>query len=422
MHRSARQGLVVLALSALAAFGIETGILTPLASSIGSVAAAQVGPEPLPELAWKTPATTPEGKLFDSTEIAQLLAILESSRLRSEEFSDLRSAAASRLRHRVQGAGDPFIAEAVRRISSPDAGTWEDWDSDERRDRAMLLLSLVPSIPRNLLDGLNEAEAPVVRAYRLVRGTRWASPSALDDPRLYRSGPAQGADPLQAAAEVLLPLLRPNPLPEGGELEDFTRSGAPRVREFWAHVPPDNRWMVDLDGDGLEEMFVKCPALWPMDEDYVHDDLRFLALLRRESGAGPWRITYFRRLGVNEGVQHIAVADFDGDGKPEIGIWTSNGCGILCERGGETRALLTVLSGENRGGATIDSYRGDFQVSAHRETETSPPIFGSWDEYCGVSGRKVFHGSGVIAYEGLMYRWSKNGFVRIGRVFVPFEH
>jgi hypothetical protein len=153
----------------------------------------------------------------------------------------------------------------------------------------------------------------------------------LDDPNLYSITDSNDKDPLLDVAEDIRskidPRLDPNwPHKWKEEFTEYINSIQARYDEFWKLIPCHSRLLVDLDNDGIDELFVISQGL----NDDTWGFANFFCILKRKIHypkiLGSWELSYFQpiepsldwdRPGMFMAFQ-LSVCDFDRNGRKDI--------------------------------------------------------------------------------------------------------
>lgn len=325
-------------------------------------------------------------------EIRELLAILESEAFRDPGYLEMRLEAMKHLRRVVTKGGDGLREAALRRMREP---------RSDARQRAQLVLAQIAELPdesvRPLLD---EEDIEVSTWAYLVLSAR---DGALRPP-------SRELETITSAADESVPAGRDPLLDVHANIRDAL-DGRFELIDGVAMTSRDHaddevwrydltRRTLDLDGDGVAEHFV-CAELSGVVE--------FLAVLRRPDADASWELT---ALGRPKYAHHArpVVADFDGDGRPDLGVEYDN-CGI------PSYGAFCAYSASDR--AFVDgpwAYHARVRVLLRRADEA--PVFVDRDLYKDNYGGTAIHCAGVCAMRHELLRWDGQAFTRVGVVFV----
>ncbi len=142
-------------------------------------------------------------------------------------------------------------------------------------------------------------------------------------------------------------------------------------------------------------MFLDGTHIWT---DYWLPGEHFLSIV------ADGRLRWFLKL--DEKTWDVAVADADGDGKPEVFLWM--------RMSGSYPELLRVVHAS--GTATLPT--------GHRwyDVEILPgPCFVTRSHHIHTLGGTAVEDAGVLAREATILRWERGRFVRDGAVYLPFR-
>ncbi|MHC4959032.1 MAG: FG-GAP repeat domain-containing protein [Planctomycetota bacterium] len=331
---------------------------------------------------------------WPDAELARPLAVLDSDAHTAEEQMKERGAASRQFRALVRAGGSALAEEAARRIDSADP---------EERRHAQLVLAVAEHVP--------DVSDPV---YGLLRARGMAEPERLWRRDLVRAVP-DGEDPLESAAPAILERLLPESDPVAPDVKeeyarDWRTTIKPQLLDLVRRVPRADRWLVDVDGDGVDECFVAVRE--PLKTHWVHD-FRCVALLRRvEAG---WAIAGFRRFRDNEFIRRVVIGDFDGDGRPGIAVWSVLSLGYIYGH-------LTMVCASAPDGVQLEvaAYRPSTDIKVVIP-ETGQPLFAIFNHHLPVDGPKVIEAAGVIAYRCDLYAWNRTRFEQKRSYWLPQE-
>jgi catechol 2,3-dioxygenase-like lactoylglutathione lyase family enzyme len=325
-------------------------------------------------------------------ELVALLAVVDSGAHTGEESIGERGRAVARFRELVRAGGPVLAAEAARRVGARDP---------RQRRHAQLILAVAGDAP--------PVDDPLYRVLR-ERGMQ-------DPERLWRrdlAGPAP-REPLEAAAPAILERLLPARDPVAPDVkEEYARDSRsslkPQLLDLARRVPDADRWLVDVDGDGVEECFVAVRE--PLKTHWIHD-FRCVALLRRAKAG--WSLAGFRRFGDNEFIRRVVIADFDGDGRAEIAVWSQLSLGYIYGH-------LTMVCAAAPDGVQLEiaAYRPSTDIRVVRPNG-GKPLFAVFNHHLPVDGPKVIEAVGVIAYRCDLYAWAGTKFEAAPSYWLPLE-
>jgi len=317
-------------------------------------------------------------------EIDALLDYLQADEHREE--AEERGRRAARLRALVREAGPALVEEALRTA---------------HRKRSQLLLAQVETLPRARLERI--ARESRSASARLMARLRLGEARELEpDPHAFGRGVVPEPDPLRALDPELL--VRPGEADRTKDAfqREFRERIAVMIRDAWKHVPPEDRWLVDLDGDGSEEYLVVSDAIGSRRYSWRAS---FWAILGRD-GSGEWRVRRGRRFEYDDTrIRSVVVADLDRNGLPEAVIRHTRG----------RYPELTVVGAEGddhcwglepRRIPALDGPRGLVRFVSGRDYRSSRT--GTW-------GIRL----GVLASERVLLRWTGRALVREATAYVP---
>ena len=331
-------------------------------------------------------------ELLDGDEIRELLAILESEAFRNSEYAGLRAEALKHLRRVVTEGGDALRDAALRRMREP---------RSDVRHRAQLVLAQFHELPHESIRPLLDDEDIELSTWAyLVLSAQQAA--GRPPSRELETFPIEVGDSAPASRDPLLDVhanIR-DALDGRFELIDGVAmtSRDHADDEVWRYDL--TRRTLDLDGDGVAEHFV-CAKLSGI--------VDFLAVLRRPDADASWELAALER----PKYAHLArpvVADFDGDGRPDLGVAYDN-CGT------PSYGALCVYSASDR--AFVEgpwAYHAPVRVLLRRAGEA--PVFVDRDLHKANYGGTAIHRLGVCAMRHELLRWDGHAFTRAGEVFV----
>jgi hypothetical protein len=252
--------------------------------------------------------------------------------LRGPAGLELVESTRAQLDHFVKQEGGGLLrAEAVRRFLNGDAG---------ERERAQLILARFDKVPADIVERVARSPRLQHRAWAAWCNTNGPRNNAVSVPSLFRRGSTTAFDrhsPLDDVAQALRERLRipadtlKHYSPE--EQAAYRTTFLPALTRIRAHLPPKQWTRLDLDGDGIDELFITglIPDGWC--------GVGLTLILRRSRAAARWTIAYCRRwpehergVDLSAGRPGLVIADFDGDGRPEVAEWIAIVAGWCWER------------------------------------------------------------------------------------------
>ncbi len=347
-----------------------------------------------------------EAPRWPGAALRHLLSILDSAQLTGEEHLAVRAEAAAKFEGLVESGGLALVDEAVACMLT----------GDERdRRNAQLILAAARDVPPERLARLEASGNLLVSLYPAIRAREVADGDVLSREDLYRTG-VQEPDPLCEVAPEILARLLPADDPEPPDVKaeyavDWRNRIKPRLLEFWRHIPQEDRWIVDFDRDGQDEVFV---AARDLAGTYWWNDFRFLAILRRQHEG--WKLVGFRRLEQCEEVHRVVVGDFDLDGCPDVAVWTH----LI---GGYSYGYLTVFCRDRPDGVRLKkaAYRPSLDVPVVMP-KGGRPLFTLWNYHLPTDGPKLVESGGVLAYKCSLFMWDADHFEPLGQLWLPLRH
>lgn len=203
--------------------------------------------------------------------------------------------------------------------------------SAAEREKAQLILARHESIPDAVRARVGSSPLLAHRAWAAWCNTDGPKRNAPSDPALFRRGanaPRLATDPLADVADTLRQRLLIPAAELAGYKEEYQKgyhaTFVPAMARPAAHFPPE-RWVhVDFDGDGVNELFINgsIPDGW--------EGVEVTMILRWSASGKRWDLVNFRRWDTYErafgdwrGNANLVIADFDGDGRPEVAEQTS---------------------------------------------------------------------------------------------------
>ena len=259
---------------------------------------------------------------FDAPFITSSFALLRTDYVKSSPHEaagmQLIESTQARLNHFVKQEGGAHLREeAARRFLNGDAG---------ERQRAQLILARLDKIPADIVARVARWPQLQHRAWAAWCNTDGPRDCVVSVPSLFRRGPTRAFDrrnPLDDVAKALRERLEiPADTLKGYKAEyqaDYRKTFLPALARIPAHLPSKEWTRLDLDGDGIDELFIAgaIPDGWW--------GVGITLILRRSRGEARWKIAYYRRWGMHErgiglkiGRPDLTIADFDGDGRPEV--------------------------------------------------------------------------------------------------------
>lgn len=343
----------------------------------------------------------PPSSIYHSA-LSRHLRTVESLRLRALGPVEERGRALALFRAHVRTAGRPLQEDAVRHIV--------DGNAADRR-RAQLVLAQAEPLPDELLQRLRDADRLSVWAYAQFLESPWDHFPERPTPPL----PDFAHDPLRDVAPELRERLS---IPEDELadykpefIENYRNEFAPKLEEIWKHVPPEERTVGDIDGDGIDELLVAADDIW--DTWWMHDR-RFVALLKRHAAQGRWSLVGFDRMDGGERILTFGFRDLDRDGRYEALVRSrvlgaNHGTGTLC-----------VFSRRRLGQpAVLRSGEPTHAVMILERSEQDPVVFATSEYYLPNWTGTALERVGVAARQIDLYTWKTRRFRKLDTIYIP---
>ncbi|MHC4515344.1 MAG: FG-GAP repeat domain-containing protein [Planctomycetota bacterium] len=262
---------------------------------------------------------------FDAPFLTSSFGLLQTDFVKTSLHEDtgmqLVESTQAQLDHFIKQKGGALLrAEAVRRFLNGDSG---------ERQRAQLILARFDKVPADIVERVARSPRLQHRAWAAwcnTNGPRDVVPSV---PALFRRGPTTAFDRQNPFDDVAQALRERLEIPadklkhyNAEHQTAYRKTFLPALTRIRTHLPAKEWTRLDLDGDGIDELFIT--GVIPDGSCGVGLTL----ILRRPRAAARWTIAYCRKWEEHErgfdlraGSPDLVIADFDGDGRPEVAEW-----------------------------------------------------------------------------------------------------